>query len=48
MCDHLYDNTSRYDADRELLTFLLVCPVCKIEKVVQTVEYAPKFTPVAA
>jgi len=43
MCDHLYDSTSRYDADRMLLTFLLVCPVCEIEEIVQTIEYAPKF-----
>ncbi|HEY2603018.1 MAG TPA: hypothetical protein VGI67_15785 [Thermoleophilaceae bacterium] len=41
MCEHLYDSTSRYDADRKLLTFLLVCPVCEIEEIVQTLEYAP-------
>jgi hypothetical protein len=44
MCDHLYDSTSRYDAARKLLTFLLVCPVCEIEEIVQTMEYAPRFT----
>jgi hypothetical protein len=48
MCDHLYETTSRYDADRKLLTFLLVCPVCEIEETVQTIEYAPSFTAHAA
>ena len=43
MCDHLYDSTSRYDADRKLLSFLLVCPVCEIEEIVQTMEYAPTY-----
>jgi hypothetical protein len=43
MCDHLYESTSRYDADRELLSFLLVCPVCEIEEIVQIIEYAPSF-----
>ena len=41
MCDHLYESTSRYDAARKLLTFLLVCPVCEIEEIVQAIEYAP-------
>ena len=48
MCDHLYDSTSRYDADLKLLTFLLVCPVCEIEEIVQTIEYAPSFKAHAA
>jgi hypothetical protein len=48
MCDHLYESTSRYDAARKLLTFLLVCPVCEIEEIVQTMEYAPRFTAHAA
>jgi hypothetical protein len=43
MCDHLYETTSHYDADRKLLSFLLVCPACEIEEIVQTIEYAPKF-----
>jgi hypothetical protein len=48
MCDHLYDTTTRYDAARKLLTFLLVCPVCRIEQVVETLEYAPNFAPTPA
>jgi hypothetical protein len=43
MCDHLYDTTSRYETATKLLTFLLVCPVCGIEEVVDTVEYEPNF-----
>ena len=43
MCDHLYDTTSRYDTPTKVLTFLLFCPVCGIEKVVETVEYEPNF-----
>lgn len=45
MCDHLYDSTSRYDTVSKLLTFLLVCPVCRIEKIVETLEYEPNFIP---
>jgi hypothetical protein len=48
MCDHLHETTSRYDADRKLLSFLLVCPVCEIEEIVQTIEYAPSFVAHAA
>jgi hypothetical protein len=44
-CDHLHDATSRYDHDRKQLTFLLVCPVCGTEKVVDTLPYEPRFTP---
>lgn len=44
-CDHLYDSTTRYDHDRKLLTFLLVCPVCATEKVMETQHYEPRFQP---
>jgi hypothetical protein len=48
MCDHLYETTSRYDSDRKLLSLLLVCPVCEIEEIVHTIEYAPTFVANAA
>jgi hypothetical protein len=38
MCDHLYDTTSRYETATKVLTFLLVCPVCRVEEVVETVD----------
>jgi hypothetical protein len=41
MCDHLYETTSRYDKERQLLTFLLFCPTCRIEQIVETVRYVP-------
>jgi hypothetical protein len=44
-CDHLHDGTSRYDHDRKQLDFLLVCPVCGTERVVESVSYEPRFTP---
>jgi hypothetical protein len=44
-CDHLHDSTSRYDHERKQLTFLLVCPVCRTEKVVDSIHYEPHFTP---
>ena len=43
MCDHLFDTTSRYDPERKLLTFLLFCPACETETVVETLRYAPAF-----
>jgi hypothetical protein len=43
MCDHLFDTTSRYDRKRKLLTFLLFCPACETETVVETLRYAPAF-----
>jgi hypothetical protein len=48
MCDHLFDTTSRYDSDRKLLTFLLVCPVCGTDKVVERRSYEPWFRPIPA
>jgi hypothetical protein len=44
-CDHLHDSTTRYDHDRKLLTFLLVCPVCGTERVMETQHYEPGFQP---
>jgi hypothetical protein len=42
MCDHLHDSTSRYDAGAKVLTFLLVCGTCGVERVVETLQYEPK------
>jgi hypothetical protein len=42
-CDHLHDAPTRYDHARKLLTFLLVCPVCATEKVVDVQHYEPRF-----
>jgi hypothetical protein len=41
MCNHLQDTTSRYDAAEKLLTFLRVCRACRVEEVVETLEYEP-------
>ena len=42
MCEHLHHSTSRYDAAAKVLTFLLVCPTCGIERVVETLDYEPR------
>jgi hypothetical protein len=42
-CDHLHESTSRYDAAEKQLHFLLVCPVCKTERLVDTVDYEPRY-----
>jgi hypothetical protein len=47
-CNHLHDTTSRYDPVEKLLTFLLFCPVCRTERVVETLRYEPRFKPTAA
>ena len=44
-CDHLHDTTTRYDHAQQLLTFLLVCPVCGTEKIVHAQHYEPRFQP---
>ena len=44
-CDHLHDQTSRYDSVKKQLSFLLVCNVCGTEKLVETVPYEPRFQP---
>jgi hypothetical protein len=44
-CDHLCDCTTRYDREQRLLTFLLVCPVCRTERVIETQHYEPRFEP---
>ncbi|HEX5923334.1 MAG TPA: hypothetical protein VFY45_05850 [Baekduia sp.] len=43
MCDHLFDTTTRYDRERRRLTFVLFCPTCETETVVETLRYAPAF-----
>ena len=45
MCDHLHDTTTRYDPIEEVLTFLLICPVCRTERVLEKRHYAPRFQP---
>jgi hypothetical protein len=44
-CGHIQDTTTRYDVARKLLTFLLVCPACDTEKVLETLDYEPRFEP---
>ena len=44
-CDHLHDTTSRYDHSEKVLSFLLVCPVCKTEKLIHKLDYEPRFEP---
>jgi hypothetical protein len=44
-CDHLHESTSRYDNAAKLLSFLLVCPVCRTERVIATCRYEPRFEP---
>lgn len=39
-CDHLHEQTSRYDLVGKEVTFLTVCPVCRVEQVVETQSYA--------
>lgn len=45
MCSDIYETTSRYDRERKVLTFLLLCPVCGIENVVARLDYEPAFSP---
>jgi hypothetical protein len=47
-CGHIHDTTSRYDHAQKRLDFMLVCPVCGTEKVIETVDYEPHFEPHAA
>ena len=44
-CDHLHEQTSRYDPVEKQLTFLSFCPVCRVERVVGTQSYEPRFEP---
>ena len=46
-CDHLHESTSRYDRRRRLLTFLLVCPICATERVIEVQRYEPRFEPLS-
>jgi hypothetical protein len=47
-CDHLHEQTSRYDPVEKQVTCLTVCPVCRVEQVVETQSYEPRFEPHAA
>jgi hypothetical protein len=44
-CEHLHEQTTRYNHDAKELSFLLVCPVCRTEKVIETHPYEPRFQP---
>ena len=44
-CGHLHDTTTRYDHDQKLLHFLLVCPACGTERLLETQPYEPSFIP---
>jgi hypothetical protein len=44
-CDHLHDTTTRYDPTEKQLSFLLVCPVCRTERLVDRIHYEPHFEP---
>jgi hypothetical protein len=44
-CDHLCDTTTRYDHEKKLLHFLLICPECRTERLIETVPYEPRFEP---
>ena len=44
-CDHLHDTTTRYDHAAKRLDFLLVCPVCRTEKLIESVPYEPASSP---
>jgi len=44
-CGHFHDTTTRYDHAAKVLTFLLVCPTCGTERVVETMDYEPHFEP---
>jgi hypothetical protein len=47
-CGHLHDTTTHYDHAQKRLTFLLVCPVCDTEQVIDALDYEPRFEPHAA
>ena len=44
-CEHLHEQTSRYDRVEKKLTFLLVCPVCRTERVMEEQRYEPRLEP---
>jgi hypothetical protein len=41
MCEHLKETSSRYDAAKKVLTFVLVCRICGTERVVRRLTYEP-------
>lgn len=47
-CNHLHDTSSRYDHAARRLELLLICPVCKTEKVIHSLAYEPRFEPSGA
>jgi hypothetical protein len=47
-CDHIHDTTTRYDPVGKVLTFVLICPVCRTERILETRRYEPRFQPTIA
>ena len=46
-CGQFHETRTRYDHELGLLSFLLSCPVCSIERLVECVLYTPRFVPQA-
>jgi hypothetical protein len=44
-CGHMHDTTTRYDHEQKLLSFLLFCPSCRTERVLETQRYEPRYAP---
>ena len=48
LCEHLHEPTSRYDHRAKRLDFLLVCPACRTERLIHSLDYVPCFQPTGA
>ena len=44
-CDHTQDTTTRYDHAAKRLDFLMVCSICRTEKLIESMPYEPRYEP---
>jgi hypothetical protein len=45
LCEHLHEATTRYDHRAKRLDFFLVCPACRTERLIHSLDYVPCFDP---
>lgn len=47
-CDEFHETTTRYDREAKRLDFFLVCPRCRTARLIESLDYEPRFEPIVA
>jgi len=47
-CDEFQETTTRYDREAKRLDFFLFCPRCRTARLIESLDYEPRFEPIVA